>query len=72
MGLTMGDSFNVVPRLCATDCGQTVVFIVDAASADPRTGERARARCPRCGRINVLTMDGTSVVVVGDDQPERR
>ena len=71
MGLTMGDSFNVVPRLCASDCGQTVVFIVDAASADPTTGERARARCPRCGRINVLTMDGTSVLAV-EDQPERR
>jgi len=67
----MGDSFNVVPRLCASDCGQTVVFIVDAASADPSTGERARARCPRCGRINVLTMDGTSVLAV-EDQPERR
>jgi len=67
----MGDSFNVVPRLCASDCGQTVVFIVDAASADPTTGERARARCPRCGRINVLTMDGTSVLAV-EDQPERR
>ena len=71
MGLRMGDSFNVVPRLCATDCGQTVVFIVDAASADPSTGERARARCPRCGRINVLMMDGTAVVAV-EDQPERR
>ena len=71
MGLTMGDSFNVVPRLCASECGQTVVFIVDAASADPTTGERARARCPRCGRINVLTVDGTSVLAV-EDQPERR
>ncbi len=71
MGLTMGDSFNVVPRLCAADCGQTVVFIVDAASADPSTGERARARCPRCGRINVLMMDGTAIVAV-EDQPERR